>query len=83
MSDGVIRLDRGGAIEVKRVMTSTFLFAPPEIYEGAAENPPLIMRRTEVANNPSRIVDQPSMLSINTARQVDFFAKSNANFVHG
>ncbi|MBW4029661.1 MAG: 4-hydroxybutyrate CoA-transferase [Acidobacteria bacterium] len=83
VSDGIMRLDRAGAIDVNRVMTSTFLFGTPELYEWADENPRLVMRRTEVANNPARIADQPAMLSINTALQVDLYAQSNASFVRG
>lgn len=83
LSDGIMRLDRAGAIDVNRVMTSTFLFGTPELYEWAHENPRLVMRRTEVANNPSRIAEQPAMLSINTALQVDLYAQSNASFVRG
>src|ERR1019366_5211594 len=83
VSDGIMRLDRAGAIDVNRVMTSTFLFGRPEMYEWADENPRLVMRRTEVANNPSRIAEQSAMLSINTALQVDLYAQSNASFVRG
>jgi acyl-CoA hydrolase len=83
VSDGIMRLDRAGAIDVNRVMTSTFLFGTPELYRWADENPRLVMRRTEVANNPARIADQPAMLSINTALQVDLYAQSNASFVRG
>lgn len=83
ISDGIMNLDRVGAIDVNRVMTSTFLFGSPEMYEWADENPRLVMRRTEVANNPARIAEQPGMLSINTALQVDLYAQSNASFVRG
>jgi acyl-CoA hydrolase len=83
VSDGIMRLDRVGAIDVNRVMTCTFLFGTPELYEWADENPRLVMRRTEVANNPARIAEQPGMLSINTALQVDLYAQSNASYVRG
>ena len=83
VSDGIMKLDRAGAIDVNRVMTSTFLFGSAELYEWAHENPRLVMRRTEVANNPARIAEQPGMLSINTALQVDLYAQSNASFVRG
>ncbi len=83
VSDGIMKLDRAGAIDVNRVMTSTFLFGTPELYAWADENPRLVMRRTEVANNPARIAEQPGMLSINTALQVDLYAQSNASFVRG
>src|ERR1019366_2226136 len=83
VSDGIMRLDRAGALDVDRVMTSTFLFGTPEFYEWANENPRLMMRRTEVANSPARIAEQPSMLSINTALQVDLYAQANASYVRG
>jgi acyl-CoA hydrolase len=83
ISDGIMLLDRAGAIDVDRVMTSTFLFGTSELYEWANENPRLVMRRTEVANNPARIAEQPAMLSINTALQVDLYAQANASFVRG
>ena len=83
VSDGIMRLDRAGALDVSRLMTSTFLFGSAELYEWVNENPRLVMRRTEVANNPARIADQPAMLSINTALQVDLYAQSNASFVRG
>ncbi len=83
VSDGIMRLERAGALDVNRLMTSTFMFGTPELYEWANENPCLVMRRTEVANNPARIADQPMMLSINTALQVDLYAQSNASFVRG
>jgi acyl-CoA hydrolase len=41
------------------------------------------MRRTEVMNDPGRIADNPGMLSINMALQVDLFAQANASFVRG
>src|ERR1019366_7218705 len=58
LSDGIMKLDHAGAIDVNRVMTSTFLFGSREMYEWADENPRLVMRRTAVANNPSRIAEQ-------------------------
>lgn len=83
ISDGIMRLDRAGATDTARIMTSTFLFGTPELYAWANENPRLVMRRTEVANNPARIAEQPAMLSINSALQVDLYAQSNASFVRG
>lgn len=83
VSDGIIRLDHAGALDEDRLMTSTFLFGTPELYDWANENPRLVMRRTEVANNPARIADQPAMLAINTALQVDLYAQSNASYVRG
>ena len=39
----------------------------------------LVMRRTEVTNDPAQIACQPGMTSVNTALQVDLFAQANAS----
>jgi acyl-CoA hydrolase len=83
VSDGILRLERAGAIDAHRVMTCSFLFGSPELYDWADQNPRLVMRRTEVANDPALIARQSAMLSINTALQVDLYAQSNASFVRG
>ncbi len=83
ISDGVMMLDRAGAIDPDRVITSTFLYGSAELYRWVQHNPRVVMRRTEVANNPARIAEQPAMLSINTALEVDLYAQANASYVHG
>jgi acyl-CoA hydrolase len=81
VSDGVLALERGGVLDRARPVTATFLFGLPELYEWADDNPRLVMRRTEIVNDPGRIGRQPAMLSINTALQVDLFAQANASYV--
>ncbi len=83
ISDGVMALDRAGAIDPDRVVTSTFLYGSAELYRWVHRNPRVVMRRTEVANNPARIAEQPSMVSINTALEVDLYAQANASYVRG
>ena len=83
VSDGVVELERSGALDPERPLCASFLFGSPDVYDWADENPRLVMRRTEVINDPSRIASQPAMLSINTALEVDLFAQANACSVRG
>ncbi len=83
VSDGVIELERAGALDPARPLCASFLFGSPDVYGWADENPRLVMRRTEVVNDPARISAQPAMLSINTALEVDLFAQANACSVGG
>jgi acyl-CoA hydrolase len=41
------------------------------------------MIRTETANDPARIAQNPAMVSVNTALQVDIFGQANASRVKG
>lgn len=83
VSDGIMALDRAGALDRDRQMVCTFLFGSREFYDWAGDNPRLVMRRTEVANDPAQIARQRSMLSINTALEVDLYAQANASYVRG
>lgn len=83
IGDGIVELDRAGALDHRRPISASFLFGSPEVYQWANDNPDLVMRRTEVVNNPSRIAGHPAMLSINTALQVDLFAQANACSIGG
>jgi acyl-CoA hydrolase len=83
VSDGVMGLERSGALDGDRPITATFLFGSPEFYDWARRHPRLMMLRTEAVNDPARIASQPSMLSINTALEIDLFAQSNASYVRG
>jgi len=81
VSDGMLDLDRSGALDSEREICASFLFGSPELYAWADDNPRLVMRRTEVINDPARIARQPAMLSVNTALQVDLFDQANASYV--
>lgn len=83
ISDGVLRLERAGALDLGRSIEASFLIGSPELYDWADTNPRLRMTRTEVTNDPARIAANPAMLSINMAMQVDLFAQANASFVRG
>jgi acyl-CoA hydrolase len=83
ISDGVLELERLGALDRSRPVISTFLFGSPELYQWAHDNPRLIMRRTETVNDPARIAEHPMMLAINTAIQIDLYAQANASYVRG
>jgi acyl-CoA hydrolase len=83
ISDGVLALERIGALDRSRTVTSTFLFGSTELYEWAHDNPRLVMRRTETVNDPARIAEHPLMLAINTAIQIDLYAQANASYVRG
>jgi acyl-CoA hydrolase len=83
VSDGVMHLEQSGALDRSRQIVSTFLFGTRELYEWVNNNPRITMLRTETANDPSRIAEHPSMLSINTAIQIDLYAQANASYVRG
>ncbi len=83
VSDGVLDLEHAGVLDPSRDITASFLFGSPELYAWADANPRLVMRRTEVVNDPARIAGQSAMLSINTAIEVDLYAQANASYVRG
>jgi acyl-CoA hydrolase len=83
ISDGVLELEKLGALDRSKTITSTFLFGSPELYEWANDNPRLVLRRTETVNDPARIAQHPAMLAINTAIQIDLYAQVNASYVRG
>ncbi len=83
VSDGVMDLDRGGALDPARPITCSFLFGSPELYEWVDQNPRLRMTRTETTNDPSRIAAHPAMISVNTALQVDLSDQAGASHIGG
>jgi acyl-CoA hydrolase len=78
-SDGVLALDRAGALDPDVPLTTSFVFGSAELYAWLDRNPRVRMTRTEVTNAPSVIAQQPRMTSINTALQVDVFDQANAS----
>lgn len=83
LSDGVLELDKAGALDGDVPLVASFLFGSPELYAWVHDNPRLHMLRTETANDPARIARQPLMTSVNSALQVDLFAQANASWVRG
>jgi acyl-CoA hydrolase len=82
-SDGVLRLEKAGALNPDHPVTASFAFGSDELYDWLDRNPRVRMLRTEKANDPGLIARQPRMTSINGALQVDLFAQANAARVHG
>ena len=81
-SDGVLALDRAGALDPDAPITSSFLFGSPELYTWVDRNPRVRILRTETTNEPAVIAQQPAMTSVNTALQVDLFAQANASRIN-
>ena len=83
ISDGVMELDRGGALDPARPIVCSFLFGSPELYGWVGQNPRLRMTRTETTNDPSRIAAHPGMVSVNTALQLDLSDQAGASHIGG
>ncbi len=78
-SDGVLALDRAGALNPDAPLAASFLFGSQELYDWVDGNPRVRMVRTESTNDPGLIAQQPLMTSVNSALQVDLFAQANAS----
>jgi acyl-CoA hydrolase len=83
ISDGVLALERAGALDTRVPIVTSFLYGSPELYAWADCNPRLEMVATQTANDPARIAAIPSMVSVNSALQVDLHAQANAAYVRG
>ncbi len=83
ISDGVMRLQRDGAIDRSRGIVCSFLFGSKELYRWVDSNPQVRLTRTETTNDPARIAAHPAMVSVNTALQVDLFDQAGASHVGG
>lgn len=78
-SDGVLALERQGCMDQSQPITASFLFGSNELYEWADNNHRVRMLRTEKTNDPGLIANNPQMISVNTALQVDLFIQANAS----
>ena len=83
ISDGVMGLERAGALEPRRPIVCSFLFGSQELYSWVDRNPRLRMTRTEVANDPANIAAHSAMISVNTALQVDLADQAGASHING
>lgn len=81
-SDSIFALEKVGALDRSVPITASFLFGSPELLEWADGNERIVMRRTEVTNSPARIAQNPRMVSVNTALQVDLFGQANASRIN-
>lgn len=82
-SDGVLDLDRRGALDPDTVITASFCAGSDELLRWVDRNPRIRLVRTERANDPAVIARQPLMTSVNTAMQVDLYAQANASYRRG
>nr|WP_211357405.1 acetyl-CoA hydrolase/transferase C-terminal domain-containing protein [Nocardioides rubriscoriae] len=78
-SDSVLALEKAGALDRSTPLAASFLFGSEELMEWVDGNERVRMMRTEIANDPARISANPSMVSVNTALQVDLFGQANAS----
>ncbi len=83
ISDGVMALERDGALDASRPIVCSFVFGSKEFYEWVDHNPRVRMLRTETTNDPARISAQPGMVSVNTALQVDLSDQAGASHIRG
>ncbi len=81
-SDGVLALERAGALDHGHELVASFLFGSPDLYEWLDGNPRVRVLRSELVNDPAAIAKRPLMVSVNTALQVDLFAQANASRIH-
>ena len=81
ISDGVLALERAGALDPDHQIVTSFIGGSEELYKWADANPRLRMFRTETTNDPAMIAINPMMISINAAVQIDLFAQANASYV--
>lgn len=78
-SDGVLALDRAGALDEAELVTASFVIGSGELYAWMDRNPRVQVLRTESTNSPARIARRRAMTSINTALQIDLFGQANAS----
>ena len=83
ISDGVLALERAGALDTRAPIVTSFLYGSQDLYAWADCNPRLEMVATQIANDPARIAAIPLMVSVNSALQVDLHAQANAAHVRG
>ncbi len=81
-SDGVLALDRVGALDDRHPLTASFIFGSRELYDWLDGNHRVRMMRTEHTNDPGLIAQQRMMTSVNTALEVDLFGQANASRIN-
>ncbi|MGW4640235.1 acetyl-CoA hydrolase/transferase family protein [Sphaerisporangium sp. NPDC004334] len=82
-SDGVLALEKAGALEAGVPVTASFVFGGAELYDWIDRNDRVRLLRTEKTNDPALISRQRALTSVNGALQVDLYAQANAARVRG
>ncbi|MGY2873426.1 acyl-CoA hydrolase [Marmoricola sp. URHA0025 HA25] len=80
-SDSVLALESAGALDPGTPVQASFLFGSEELLAWVHRNERVRMIRTETSNDPALIARNQSMVSVNTALQVDLFGQANASRV--
>jgi acyl-CoA hydrolase len=83
VSDGVLELERAGALDRSAPIVCSFMFGSRALYDWVHGNPRVQMRRTEAVNDPAHIAARPRMISVNTALQVDLHDQAGASHIGG
>lgn len=78
-SDGVLALERAGALDTDALINASFVFGSADLYHWIHRNPRVRLLRTEKTNDPALIAKHPNLTSINSALQVDLYGQANAN----
>ena len=81
-SDGILTLDRAGALDEQALISASFVIGSAELYSWVDHNPRVEVLRTERTNSPTAIAGRRAMTSINTALQVDLFGQANASRIN-
>lgn len=83
ISDGVLELERAGALDPDVPVRTSFMIGSNDLYAWADGNPRISMLRTERCNDPALIAKNHAMISVNSALQVDLYGQANASRVKG
>ncbi|MEI8082927.1 MAG: acetyl-CoA hydrolase/transferase C-terminal domain-containing protein [Actinomycetes bacterium] len=83
ISDGVLALERSGALDPDVPVQPSFMIGSNELYAWADSNPRVSMVRTERCNDPALIAKHHGMTSVNGALEVDLHGQANASRVRG
>ena len=83
VADGVMALYRAGALDDAVPICTSFLCGSEGSTRGQTRTRGSGLVRTEVVNDPGRIAQQPGMLSINAALEVDLYCQANASYRRG
>lgn len=81
-SDGVLELQRRGALDENHPLTTSFMFGSEELYRWVDGNHRVRMMRTEHTNDPALIAQQRMMTSVNTALEMDLLGQANASRIN-
>ena len=83
ISDGVLALERAGALDPDVPVRQSFMMGSDELYAWADNNPRISMLRTEHCNSPALIARNHAMTSVNGALEFYLHGQSNARRVNG